>query len=553
MESGLGLLPKNGLETLKIMASGNVVNAITPAESKDHLWLGTNKGFSYYNKKTNRVEFSIDAKDGLLGNEVTTDGLLYDDEGMLWIGTYHGVTVFNIKKRKPVKHTPMTYLERILLNGKESKILDQFSNYYKRIILKSHENNLVFEINGMSFKDEKSIEYEYHLRGLENNYSVSTGKEYKAYYQNLPPGKYDFFYRSKGKDDIWSSDGSFRFEILKPYWKTWWFILLCISSFFLVAFAYTKLRMRALKIRNADLEKTVKDRTKKMVETNRQLLQSNTNLSELTSQLVDFNDQLNLKNQQIMASIRYASTIQLSILPKEDLLKRHFSEHFVIWKPRDIVGGDFYWFDDIGHGFLVAVVDCTGHGIPGAFMTMTANSVLNRIVEESHLVDPAEILKELNRIVRMTLNQDSDSKALSDDGLDIGLCYCSPQERRLVFSGARFRLYCSRPDGTVEIKGNRQSIGYQKSKEDYTYTNHEMVLEDDSVFYLVTDGFIDQSGGQKGYSFGKKRLKRIFQENHSLPLIDQKKAIEDCHIDYQAHFDQRDDITLLGFKISKPQ
>ncbi|MCP4754774.1 MAG: transporter substrate-binding domain-containing protein [Proteobacteria bacterium] len=548
-ENGLGILHDTGFESVDVSTPSRVINAITPAGSGEHLWIGTNKGFSYFNRTTRKVEFSVDSRDGLLGNEIGINGLFQDHDNLLWIATYHGISIFDIRKRSISMYSPITHLKKIVLNGQESPILDRYSSYFKRISLKSHENNLVFEIDGLSFKDEKSIEYEFFMKGLEKEYQPTLGKENKAYYQNLPAGNYDFFYRTKGKDNTWSYFQVFRFEILNPFWKNWWFALICVSSLMLAIYAYIKLRLKALKNKTMELEKKVKNRTLEIRIANNKLRRTNADLSSLTTQLRQSNDQLNTKNRQIIDSINYASTIQSSILPKEEQLRGFFSEHFVIWNPRDIVGGDFYWFKQTENGCLVAVADCTGHGVPGAFMTMTANSVLNRIVEESPTCDPADILALLNQIVRITLRHDDSTKSLSDDGLDIGLCYCSLPEKKIVFAGARFSLIHCGNGKIAEIRGDRQSIGYQKSKTDYVYSNHEIGMANGSPCYMVTDGYFDQCGGEKRFSFGKKRLKRIIEENHGYPMTRQKEIYNACLKDYRQDHVQNDDITFLGFSM----
>lgn len=267
-------------------------------------------------------------------------------------------------------------------------------------------------------------------------------------------------------------------------------------------------------------------------------------------------EELHGKNEKIMSSIDYASRIQFSILPGKNKISPYIKQHFITWKPSETVGGDFYWFfhpgdpSDTGGGenFLAAVVDCTGHGVPGAFMTMTANSVLNRIVGNICNNDPAKILRELNRIIRSTLGQDT-RFSLSDDGLDIGLCYIKPGEKRLVYAGAKISLFYFGGKDIVEIRGNKQSIGYKRSKEDYLYTNHEIDLKGGEVFYLTSDGYLHQNNENGDTKFGKKRFMEMLREIHSKPLSTQKEIIEGTMARYMGSEPQRDDITVLGFQL----
>ena len=254
-------------------------------------------------------------------------------------------------------------------------------------------------------------------------------------------------------------------------------------------------------------------------------------------------------NERVMQSIDYAQRIQASILPDiDEILEIPKERYFVIWKPRDQVGGDFYWCKQEGLHYYIAVADCTGHGVPGALMTMNVNAILDRIMDEACDYSPAEVLKKLNRLLKETLNQDRPD-TLSDDGVDIGLCQVRPNENRLIYSGARIALlYCRNNEG-LAIKGDRQSLGYKKSDPDYEFTNHELNLEGVTAFYLTTDGFIDQNGQEKGSGFGHKRLQRVFLDNQDKTLPQQAAILLDIFQTFMGEQEQRDDITVLGFRV----
>lgn len=260
-------------------------------------------------------------------------------------------------------------------------------------------------------------------------------------------------------------------------------------------------------------------------------------------------DQLRKMNEDILTSIRYARKIQNSILPDYHLLENFFSEYFVLWKPRDIVGGDFYWFHPMGDNFLLVLTDCTGHGVPGAFMTMIAHTTLTRIAVDYCNDDPAEILKNLNSIIHSTLRQ-HDSHA-SDDGMDIAVVYGNKKENKLLFAGARLSLFYSRDKGELhEIKGNRYSIGYSNSNLDYQFTNHEIELEGTERFYLVSDGFTDQLGGDQGLPLGKTRFKQALCCTGDVSLTKQKSLLLNHFEEYKGTDNpQIDDVTVLGFSL----
>lgn len=255
-------------------------------------------------------------------------------------------------------------------------------------------------------------------------------------------------------------------------------------------------------------------------------------------------------NESIMQSIDYAKRIQLSILPDMNKYKGStYSDYFVIWKPRDVVGGDFYFFKKVNNLYYLAVADCTGHSVPGALMTMSVNAILDRVTDQAKQKNPGMILHEVNRILKETLGQ-RNPRALTNDGVDIGLCLIKPDENELIYAGAKIPLiYCSN-NGLVEIKGDRQSLGYKKSKLDYVYQNHSIKLDPDTVFYLFTDGFVDQNGSSNLLGFGRTRLKHLISEHHNRSLSVQKDVFEKLLDDYMGDEEQRDDITLIGFKVT---
>lgn len=256
------------------------------------------------------------------------------------------------------------------------------------------------------------------------------------------------------------------------------------------------------------------------------------------------------KNREIMESITCASTIQQSMLMKEEDIKTYFEDLFILWKPRDIVGGDFYWFYGMKDSFLLALVDCTGHGVPGALMTMTVNSILQRIVKDFVSNDPARILGMLNLMTRETVHR-TDSYALINNGLDISLIYYNPGEQTLLFSGARHILFYVQDDQIKTIKGNKASIGESLTDKRAIYTNHKLHTKNIKTFYLTSDGLLDQRGGQRGFPFGKKKFKNLLLTHHTADMENQKKIIFENYLSYinSQGFTQLDDITVIGFRL----
>ena len=271
-------------------------------------------------------------------------------------------------------------------------------------------------------------------------------------------------------------------------------------------------------------------------------------VAERTQALDQANQQLAEAHRQVLDSIQYAQLLQQAILPQPELMARALGEHFVIWQPRNLVGGDFYYCQADHRGCLLMVADCTGHGVPGALMTMTVNSVLNHVLSTLGAAAPALILQAINRLLRTTLRQDQMGEGF-EAGLDTGACYWSESTSLLTFAGARLDLYYRDSDGTVAVvHGDRRNLGYRQSDPDWTFTSHSIARLPGRTFYLITDGLLDQSGGSKGYGFGRKQFLMFLQQYGELPLIAQQTALEHTLADWRGEQLQRDDMTVIGFR-----
>jgi len=251
----------------------------------------------------------------------------------------------------------------------------------------------------------------------------------------------------------------------------------------------------------------------------------------------------------ITDSIDYAGRIQRSILPLGAAMDEAFAEHFVIWEPRDVVGGDIYWLRDNPRGTLIVVADCTGHGVPGAFVTLIATGALDRALIERPLAEPGEILSIMNRLIKESLGQVG-VEGESDDGLELGVCLVSPEMSEVTYAGARFSLWVADETGIEEIKGDKAAVGYRRTPMDQEFTNVRVLAEEGTRFYMSTDGLIDQVGGSKRRSFGKKRLIKTLEEARNVPLSEQNEVILERTREFQGDECRRDDITVVGFAIA---
>lgn len=271
-------------------------------------------------------------------------------------------------------------------------------------------------------------------------------------------------------------------------------------------------------------------------------------VEERTIELNRALQEIETSNRKIVDGIRYSKRIQNSLLPEPERLRTVLPQSFCLWMPRDVVGGDFYYAESFGDDLVIAVIDCTGHGVPGALMTMVAASALRRIIIDEECRNPAVILQKLNMNVKQLLHQDSQS-TLSDDGLDASFCHIDLQNRQLTFAGARQPLTCIR-DGRVEtIRGDRHSIGYKKSDLAFEFTNHSLELDDKTTVYLYTDGITDQLGGERRLPFGTRRLGTLLLGHRHLPLPDQQEVILKAFQAYAGANEIQDDVTILGFRV----
>lgn len=264
--------------------------------------------------------------------------------------------------------------------------------------------------------------------------------------------------------------------------------------------------------------------------------------------LVDAEEKLVESNRKMTDSIQYAEIIQRSLLPDADEVKDILPNSFLIWEPRDIVSGDIFFTERVDDGIVIAVADCTGHGVPGAFLTMIVSSGFKRIVKDDGCHDPAEILKRLNFIVKTTLRQDTEH-AVSNDGLDAAICFAplSPVNRELTFAGARRPLiYIDHGELNI-IKGDRKSIGYKRSDLDFIFTNHNVPIREGTRIYVYTDGIVDQFGHEIRRGFGNKRFHGLLKQNANLPFEEQRERLLSAFNEFRGDAAKLDDITVIGF------
>jgi serine phosphatase RsbU (regulator of sigma subunit) len=315
-----------------------------------------------------------------------------------------------------------------------------------------------------------------------------------------------------------------QFQIKPPFWFTIWFLALSFVVLVFIVIGIIRLRTRKLERDKRILEEKVRQRT-----------------AEIERQ----KNEIAAQKEEIMDSIHYAQRIQKAILPAPDVIKKVLPENFILFLPRDIVSGDFYWMTRVDEWSVFAAADCTGHGVPGAFMSMLGVSFLNEIISKHDKLEASDILNHLRDLIMHTLSQkESESK----DGMDIALCILNNKTKELQYSGAFNPLYLIRKGQLIEYKADRMPIGIYGGMEK-DFTNHQVKLKKGDCLYIFSDGFPDQIGGEKGKKYLSKKFKEFLIANHDKPMQEQYEILHNRIVEWMGDYQQVDDILLMGIRI----
>jgi serine phosphatase RsbU (regulator of sigma subunit) len=298
--------------------------------------------------------------------------------------------------------------------------------------------------------------------------------------------------------------------------------MIAVLFVLVIVMLYIQIRERNLIKENLILEERVKERTAEVVQKSREIEE---------------------KNRDITASIRYAERIQRAMLPREDT----FQETFVVFMPKDIVSGDFYWMYDSGDWRFIAAVDCTGHGVPGAFMSIIGHNSLTKIVREYELTKPSEIVDQLNVEVMNALLQRHE-KAIND-GMDLALIAFNKKKFTLEYAGAYNPLYVVRNGETFEYKGDRFPVGMTTMDERKKFTNNTVDIRPGDMLYMCSDGYADQFGSEYGKKYKSGNVKKLLAKIWDLPVRQQKERLEKEILDWKGNLGQVDDIMFIGTRI----
>jgi ligand-binding sensor domain-containing protein/serine phosphatase RsbU (regulator of sigma subunit) len=535
-------------------------------DRKGMLWAGTQFGIqrintSQYNKSA-IWETKIFAKqEGFIGLECNNNAAFEDSKGQLWFGTVKGVTVFNPDKETINLNEPLTYISKIRLDfekfdfTKYCDSIDTYSSLPINLVLPYNKNHLTFDFIGISLTAPQKVRYQYMLEPLDKGWFSVTEKQ-EAVYSHIPPGTYTFKLKAMNNDGVWNENPiTFQFTILPPWYLTWWAIISYIIIVIFGFYSYTIYRTKALTKQKQILEEQVAQRTS-------ELRKEKEKVEEINKQVLHQNEVIEEKNKEITDSINYAKGIQEAILPNPEKVKAFLPESFILFRPKDIVSGDFYWMDEKDGKVFFTAADCTGHGVPGAFVSMVGANGLNRSLNGYALRKPSDILDKLTELVEETFKK-------RKDGMDLGLCAYEPSKNILEYAGANNPLWVMRKKGSplkvndiyiepceteselydlYEVKANKQPVGSFEARVPFENNNIEVIKGD--MFYIFSDGYPDQFGGPKGKKFKSKTLKLLLLSIADKSMEEQKEILNQSIEDWMAegNIEQIDDICVFGVK-----
>lgn len=465
-----------------------------------------------------------------------------DINSLVWVSSAEGLYIYN-PTLLPNGETKFNTLIRKVTVGKDSVIFNGYAfekisnteNLYitnhqtkmGRVRLDYKHNSISFEFAAPFFDDEFATQYSFLLEGPGSNAGWSAwSDERKIQFSNLRPGKYKFQIKALNLYGKESKIAQFKFDIRPPWYRTWWATTLYILAIIALVYGFVKLNTRRLLKEKERLETIVYERT---------------------HEILKQKEEIEIKNTQITGGINYASRIQAAMLPKTIELQCILKDYFVLFKPKEIVSGDFYWLAKKKEKIIVTAVDCTGHGVPGALMSMVGDSLLNQIIKDKNITRPELILEFMHKGVNQTLRQnESDSR----DGMDMALIVIDEKTKTMEYAGAKNPLVYIQDNQLFSIRGDKEPIGGLQNEDKRTYTKHTIKLDKPTTIYLYSDGYQDQFGGDEGNKFMSGTFKNLLMEIHQKPMEEQKEILEKTLKQWMGNYQQIDDILVLGFRMN---
>lgn len=490
----------------------NLINQLN-VDDNNNVFIGTSRGLNKIDKE-GRIHVYTE-KSGFTGIEAKDNATYKDKDGHLWFGTIKGAIKYQPELDKYEAPEPLTHIAKMQVNRKDYEMLpNQKLNYL--------QNDIIFEYNSVSLRNPDAVEYKIMLEPADKDWRPIT-EQTTVNYSSLQPERYTFKVKAKNSAGVWNTEPvTYTFTIRPPFYKTWWFILSVIALGIVGIISYIKIRERNLIKEKKILEEKVAERT---------------------AEVVQKSIELEKKNKDITDSIKYAKRIQTAVLPPEV----PFDDTFIFFRPKDIVSGDFYWLEQIENKEMIAAVDCTGHGVPGAFLSILGHSMLTKIVREYGILEPAKILDQLDLEIINALHQKNvEGERIVNDGMDLALICYNKDTQILEYAGGYNPLVMIRNGELEEIKADRFPIGMTSVHDSKKFTNNEIKVQKGDSFYIFSDGYADQFGGEDGRKLRKKNMKNLLLSIQDMPMKEQGAKLEEYILDWMKDHEQIDDMVFIG-------
>jgi len=513
-------------------------------ENENKVWMCSDNNVGYLDKRGNMNWVNKPFK----GIEAGKINVIYpEDNGICWIGTTDGLIRFDENGGKDFDKEFPSLIRKVTLINNDSSVFMGTNLIAESGVLRIstdqptdlrptftyRNNSLKFEFSAPFYEFSDKTLFSYKLDGNNSKWSQWTKETFQEY-TNLHEGNYTFIVKAKNIYGTESKPAQYSFAVLPPWYRSISayisYAILAIILFWLFARLYSY----RLKRENLRLEGIVNERT---VEVVRQ-----------KDEIVTKNIVLEYQKKEIEDSIRYARRIQSAVIPSEKDCVNLLTDSFVFFRPLNIVSGDFYWISHVGSKIIFTAADCTGHGVPGAFMSMLGVAFLNEIVNKDNITSPDMILNHLRKKVIQALQQHGISGE-ARDGMDIALVSIDQQENKLEFAGAYNPLIMIRNGELSAISGDKMPIGIYENMSDFS--KHEIMIEKGDVFYMYSDGYEDQFGGPDGKKFKSKKLKQLLLDIHKSPMEEQKDILEKCFDEWKGESPQVDDVVIIGLAINR--
>jgi ligand-binding sensor domain-containing protein/serine phosphatase RsbU (regulator of sigma subunit) len=486
-------------------------------DSHKQVWIGHAGGISKYNPETGAVK--VIQTDFARSSNCNPGALVETSDGLILIGTTEGLIRYNPALERRQKMPPLNNVMAVYINDIRQPVQSQYSRKYGNYSVK-------IQYVGINLSNPEKVYYSTRLQNLADQWSELKVTREVVY--AVRDGKYRFELRSMNEDGLMQEKPlAIDIYVRKPFWRTWWFTLLWLLTAGSVVFLVIRQRDKAQKKVKAYLESELALRTKLVMKQK---------------------EELEVQNLEIKDSINYAKRIQSSILPDINKLKDTFRESFILFNPRDIVSGDFYWFEKVNdEKFVIVCADSTGHGVPGAFMSMIGSTLLQDIISRKGITKPSEVLSLLDSQIFSTLNQNMEV-GVSNDGMDMVVCEINPKTRHIRFASAMRPVIIVIDSEPYYIKGNRCSVGGESVVEKY-FDDQEYYLSEGDSLYLFSDGLPDQFGGVDGKKMKIARLKKLIEDISKIPMSQQKDAVSSFFYEWKGEYEQVDDILVMGIRL----